>query len=317
MSTLLEPAAGQEQRSDQMAASRVRHQFTACRIRFQWLGTSKTLNTEQKTQAAEPFGADRQSIRAGKKLIDTRHESFKALTSLKTQIVKLWRDNSLPYPEPGIRLIRHERVEELDAAFRNFRQQLQVAVRELDACFDELQQAAQQRLGSLYDPSDYPTSLADEFNFEWDFPAIEPPNYLQSLSPEVYQQQARRVSARFEQAVEMAEQAFIEELDRLVNHLSERLSGNDDGRPKVFRDTAVTGLADFFQRFRELNINSNDQLDELVARCEGLMTGVQPQGLRDNQSLRQQVATNLAAVQSSLDQLLVDRPRRNIQRRPR
>ena len=71
-------------------------------------------------------------------------------------------------------------------------------------------------------------------------------------------------------------------------------------------------MGDFFSRFRELNIRSNDQLDELVERCENLMRGVQPQSLRDNDGLRRSLSTNLASVQSSLDQLVIDRPRRNI-----
>jgi hypothetical protein len=33
--------------------------------------------------------------------------------------------------------------------------------------------------------------------------------------------------------------------------------------------------------------------------------------------LRQTISTQMATVQAGLDQLLVDRPRRNIQRRPR
>ena len=40
-------------------------------------------------------------------------------------------------------------------------------------------------------------------------------------------------------SVQLAEQAFIEELARLVDHLTERLSGAEDGKPKVFRDSAV------------------------------------------------------------------------------
>jgi hypothetical protein len=39
--------------------------------------------------------------------------------------------------------------------------------------------------------------------------------------------------------------------------------------------------------------------------------------LRDNQWLRQSITTRMTAVQAGLDQLLVDRPRRNIQRRVR
>ncbi len=318
MSTTLEPttgitssaaSAGTDTRT---AADRIRHNFAACRIKFKWLGTTKSLSAEQKSQAAESFGAEGDSISAGKKLIDTKHDSYKALTSIKSQINSYWKDNSLPYPEPGIRLIKQERIDEFNATLEDYREQLEAGVRMLDDHFGELKDAARIRLGSLFDATDYPSSLADEFEVGWDFPSVEPPEYLQRLNPDLYREQAQRVSQRFERAVELAEQAFMEELDNLVNHLAERLSGDDDGKPKIFRDSAITNLGEFFARFRDLNVGSNEQLDELVGRCEQLMNGVQPQGVRDNDSLRRSLSTNLATVQSSLDQLLVDRPRRNI-----
>ena len=51
--------------------------------------------------------------------------------------------------------------------------------------------------------------------------------------------------------------------------------------------------------------------------CQQIVQGVQPQSLRDDQALRQTVAEELGQVESVLDSLLVDRPRRNILRRPR
>ena len=155
------------------------------------------------------------------------------------------------------------------------------------------------------------------FAIEHDFPSVEPPPYLRQLSPELYQQECQRVQSRFDEAVQLAEQAFIEELARLVDHLSERLSGSADGKPKVFRDSAVTNMAEFFERFRGLNVRSNEQLDELVGNAQRVVRGVEPQQLRDSQTLRQTISTQMTAVQAGLDQLLVDRPRRNIQRRPR
>jgi hypothetical protein len=44
---------------------------------------------------------------------------------------------------------------------------------------------------------------------------------------------------------------------------------------------------------------------------------VRPQQLRENTDLRQHVAEQLGEVQSVLDDLLVDRPRRAIIRKPR
>ena len=319
MSTTLEPESIFEPGSSSMtstASQRVRNRFAACRLKFKWLGVSKSLSSEQKSQAAESFGAEGDSISAGKKLLNTKHDAYKALTSLKSKITRFWKDNSLAFPgEAGVRLIKQDRITEFDEAFQQYKSDLTAAVRQLDVHYSDLKEAARIRLGALYDASDYPSSLEDEFGVEWDFPNVEAPDYLRQLNPEVYAEQSRRVTERFDRAVELAEQAFIEELDRLVNHMAERLACGEDGRPKIFRDSAVANFNEFFARFRELNVSSNQELDALVNRCEQLMSGVQPQGLRDNESLRRSLSTNLATVQSSLDQLLVDRPRRNIIRR--
>ena len=72
----------------------------------------------------------------------------------------------------------------------------------------------------------------------------------------------------------------------------------------------------FFGRFRQLNVRSNEQLDELVSQAQQIAQGIQPQSLRDNHVLRQTVASELAEVRDALDSLMIDRPRRNILRRP-
>ena len=110
---------------------------------------------------------------------------------------------------------------------------------------------------------------------------------------------------------------FQGELAELVDHLAERLSVDDNGKQKTFRDSTITNLQSFFNRFRQLNVGSNEELDELVEQAQSVLRGVSPQGLRDNESLRRQIATQLSTVQASLDGLLVDRPRRNILRKGR
>ena len=85
--------------------------MAAVRLSFTWMGIRKTLTADQKTQAASPFGAEGQSISAAKKLLDTKHPAFQAVTGVKTRITNLWKDMTLPYPEPGIRLIRRDQVD--------------------------------------------------------------------------------------------------------------------------------------------------------------------------------------------------------------
>jgi hypothetical protein len=296
------------------AAQRLRTSFAAARVSFTWFGTRKSLNADQKEQAAESFGAEGAFLSAGKKLIDTRHEQFRAVTAIRTRIQNYWRGLSLPYPEPGMRLIRQEDVEPFSRQMAEHKAELVTAVDELDRHFTELKEAARQRLGSLFNPGDYPESLSGLFDVACDFPSVEPPEYLLRLNSQLYEAERQRIAARFDEAVRLAEQAFTSELAGLVSHIVERLNVGEDGTRKIFRDSAIANLSEFFQRFRSLNVHSNADLDRLVETAQKAISGVDPQAVRDNDGLRQQVATQLSAVQATLDQLLVDQPRRRILR---
>jgi hypothetical protein len=314
MSTVLDEPQAQVSTSP---ARRLRSAMAAARVSVHWFGVRKSLTQQQTAQAADAFDAEERFLSAAKKLLDTTHPCFKAVTAVRSRLQNYWKGVSLPFPEPGVRLIPRDQVEEFANRMRRFQEELDDAVAILDSRYSELRVTAQQKLGHLYNPADYPESLVGLFSIEWDFPSVEPPNYLQQLNPELYQQECERVQRRFDDAIELAEEAFTTELSKLVSHLTERLSGGDDGKVKIFRDSALENLTEFFARFRQLNVRSNEQLDSLVEDAQRIIRGVEPQGLRDNAGLRQQVATELSRVQSVLDGLLVDRPRRNILRRPK
>ena len=310
-----EPTASHSSVVTTSAAQRLRTTMAACRVSFTWWGVQRTLTSEQKAQAAQAFDAEGDFLSAGKKLLDTKHPAFRAVTAIRTKISDFWKGLSLPFPEPGVRLIKLDEIEAFDRTMADYRAELDDAVTNLDRHFDELKRAAARRLGSLYNSSDYPETLIGLFGVSYDFPSIEPPDYLVQLSPGLYEREQERVRARFEEAVRLAEQAFLEEFTKLVSHLTERITGtNEDGSEKVFRDSAVENLDGFFERFRALNVRSNQQLDDLVAQAQRAVRNVGAQDLRDSDSLRGEVATQLSRVQASLDAMLVDRPRRRILR---
>ena len=310
MSAILD--APPEAASVRNPSARLRTTMAAVRVSFTWFGVRKSLTPAQKALAAESFGAEGEFLSAGKKLLDTKHPAFRAVTAIRGRVQSVWKGMTLPFPEPGIRLVRRDQIERFDSLMTDLRAELADEVANLDAHFAELKATARNRLGRLFNSDDYPDSLLGLFGMEWEFPAVEPPSYLQQLSPELYEQERQRIAGRFDEAVRLAEQAFAEELSKLVAHLSERLSGAEDGKPKVFRNSAIDNLSEFFERFRSLNVRSNEDLDNLVAQAQRVVRGVAPQTLRDDGSVRERVASQLSAVQASLDGLMVDRPRRRI-----
>lgn len=311
MSTVLDnPPATSSNHGDQLRTT-----MAAMRIAWTWFGTRKSLSSQQKAQAADTFRAEGKYLSAGKKLIDTSDASFRAVTSVRTQANAFFKGSSLPYPEPGIRLVPQGSLDGINERMQTYRDELVDAVDALDSRFGELTFEARDRLGDLFNEDDYPQTLRGLFEINWDFPSVEPPEYLRRLNPQLYQQECERVRSRFDEAVQMAEIAFTEELNKLVEHLADRLTGGEDGTPKVFRDSAIENLTEFFDRFKRLDIGSNEELDQVVDRARRIIDGVGPQALRDNDSLRSRISSQLTAVQSSLDGLMVDRPRRNILRR--
>jgi hypothetical protein len=295
-------------------AQRLRRTAAAVRVLLHWWGVHRALTAQQKEEFGAVTAADTRFLTAGKKLVDTRHEAFRRLTSVRTRITNYWRGISLPYVEPGVRLIRQADIAAFVHTMEGFRDELHEAEARLNEVYDEVKADARRRLGRLFNPADYPPEVRGLFDVEWDFPSVEPPSYLMRVAPEVFEEERRRVLSRFEEAVRLAEQAFATEFGRLLSHLAERLTNDETGERRVFRDSAVTNLADFFARFQQLNVRSNPELDALVEEARRLVEGVLPQQLRDNDSLRQHIVAEMTRVREQVDGLITDVPRRRLVR---
>jgi hypothetical protein len=68
------------------AAERLRTTMAACRVQFIWWGVQRALTAKQKAQAAPAFDAEGGFLSAGKRLLDTKHTTFRAVTAIRTKI---------------------------------------------------------------------------------------------------------------------------------------------------------------------------------------------------------------------------------------
>ncbi len=143
MSTVLDETVSHQATAP---AQRLSTTMAAVRVSVIWLGVRKTLTPEQKAEAAEPFGTDARFLSAGKRLLDTSHPAYKAVTAVRGRIIAFWRAMSLPYPEAGIRLIRQDRIDDFAMKMRELQQELADGVATLDRHYSEPKTTARQRL---------------------------------------------------------------------------------------------------------------------------------------------------------------------------
>jgi hypothetical protein len=312
MSTETDTTQASVEASINGTAREMRQSMGAVKLSFSWLGTRRKLSDAQTTQAANSFDAAADLVSASKKLIDTSHPAYKAATAIKSQAMSYWRGMTLPYPQDGVRLIRQADVESFEIKMREFKDQLAAAAANLQLEYEAIKVAAREKLGQLYNPADYPPTLEGMFTISWEYPPVEPPRYLMNFNPELYEQEQNRVQQRFENAVAMAEEAFAEQLSDMVSHLIERLADNPDGTQKVFRATAIDNFKEFYENFRKMNVRSNPQLESLIAQASNLVGGVSAQELRTDKSLRQNLTAQMSNLQTALNSVIVDAPRRRI-----
>lgn len=312
MATETESDFDTTQQNVREAARELQQNMGAVRVMFSWLGTQRKLSDAQTKQAADTFSADDELVTASKRLIDTKHPAYKAVTAIKSQVSAYWRGITLPYPQESIRLIRQSDVAGFETKMREFRAMLHAAAANLQLEYETIKAGAREKLGTLYNEADYPSSLENVFDIKWDFPSVEPPNYLMNYNPELYEQERGKIQQRFEDAVSMAENAFAEQLKNLVDHLIERLTDNPDGTRKTFRTSAIANFKEFADNFRRMNVRSNEQLDQLVSQAENLVSGVDVDDLKKKKDLRQELTAQMSTIQTALDNLVTNAPRRRI-----
>jgi len=210
------------------AAQRLRSDAIAIKLRVKRFGMRRSLTEEQRDRAASEFSALPEFLTARKKLLDNSHPKIREVARVLASAGVLWRSVSVPYPEDGVRLMRRERVAEWEAGMGAILDELTGAIDEADKVYQsELLPLARESLQDLFNEDDYPQTLTGEWGLSWEYPSVEPPDYLRDLAPEVYESERARVASRFEEAVKIAEATFTNELAEMVASLADRLTPNE------------------------------------------------------------------------------------------
>ena len=85
-----------------------------------------------------------------------------------------------------------------------------------------------------------------------------------------------------------------------------------DGTKKTFRASVIENFKEFYDNFKRMNVRYNAQLEQLIEQANGLVTGIDAKELRKNTQMQEQLRTSMGELQSSLDNLIVNAPRRRV-----
>lgn len=286
-------------------------------------GNSRKVKQSEVTNlsAYDEFGEEKTVISREKKaknlkltkvLLDSKE--LEAITSHDTKtrniILRRW---CLPsYADDGYYFVTLALVPDVDAYLVEREGDRRGLVEAFIQAYQGLREQA--RDNPLYREKDYPSEEQVRATFTWTvrYVSFSTPGRLAEISQSLYQREAEGLKETWRQAKEEARQGLLEAWVVLVNHFVERLTYKPDGKPQTFKDTLTGNILEFIELFERRDPTDYAELRAVVDQARQLLAGVDPKRLRKDIPFRDRVRQEVEAIKRISDDMLIDRPVRQI-----
>lgn len=252
---------------------------------------------------------DSEWVSGYKKLVS--QEALKPINGILNSATAIINKYSLPFPIRAVNFIPKGLIEKLDLQLQDINENLKNAVEEFADHYEEHKDRAREELGEeLFDESQYPHNIRDQFSIRWNFFLMDvPSNELGILSPSQYQAEMEKMRNTIVEAQEMAIEALRTQLAKILKDAVSKLK---DKEAKRFHSSLIGKFQDFFSTFSDRNVFGDRKLEEIVELCKEALDGVEIDEIRSDEQYRKEVATDLVDVQEILEKAMIKKPKRNI-----
>jgi hypothetical protein len=257
--------------------------------------------------------ADKKMLHLTKTLLESKEHQ--AVSRLDGEIRGTLRYEFAVFaPGGGMYLIPIASVEQVDNAMEKFAERRAELIAKAVASYPERVAAAKETLGDLWNPADYDSveQYRAAFTMETRYVAFSTPTTLKHISQALFQKERDKYAAHLADASSEVTALLRFQMKQLVDKMVERLTPEADGKAKTFKKGTVDNLAEFLSTFSMKNVTDDAQLKSVVEQARQLLKGVSAEDLRKVDRLREDVNSGMAELQSKLNQLVVEKPRRMI-----
>ncbi len=209
--------------------------------------------------------------------------ALSALNATLNEARKNHYHHTLPWDDLGARLLPVANYERYTAALGKLIDRMLTERQRFIADYDNQVEQARLDLGRLFRADDYPSrdELRGRFSAAYRIvPVPDAGHFLADLAAgerlRLRQDIERHVSERLNGALG----DLYRRLGEAVGHVCERLTEDDNGKPKVFRDSLIENLRELVDTVPRLNLFQDRQLEALCRDVREKIAHVEPDVLR-------------------------------------
>jgi hypothetical protein len=212
-----------------------------------------------------------------------------------------------PWSDLGMRLCPTVKyINGYELAMSEYQQEFWVLVEKFLTSYEWEIQNAQLKLGSLFNPDEYPTTsaLRDKFKFRY---AAMPMPTVGDWRLDVEAEAAASLKAQYESFFNEQYKKSMEDVWRRVHEtitrMSEKLDYRGDEDKKIFRDSLVSNVHEMITMLRDFNVTGDPVMARAAKELDAALEGVTPEALREDAYLRAQTKRTVDEVRKTIDGL--------------
>ena len=238
-------------------------------------------------------------------------KNLMAGTTLRKQIAdfaascRLWHNNmTLPWSDRGARLLPTSLFLDYKAEANRRKAQFDHMMQHFIREYPTLQAQAQQHLGALYDPNDYPSveEVASKFGFRMVFsPVPEAGDFRVELPKEEMAEMQRAYNDALGERLQEAMQSQWDKLHDMLARMSDKLVEPEGEDKRRWHDTFVTNAQEMCTMLGHLNVANDPKLEEARLKLERAMMGVDIDSIKEDPYVRDDVKAKLDAILSDYE----------------
>jgi hypothetical protein len=242
------------------------------------------------------------TIKAGNynKHILAGSDQLDAITKLANEIRDWHGRQTLPWSDTGTRLLPMTN-------FFDYKQQLGVYEAEFKSRintfiqqYPNIIQSMVYKLGNLFDRSEYPDAdkIESKFNLRYTImPVPETKDFRVDIADDIREEMQKEYQKAYEGRVETAMSDAWSRLHNTLEHMVDRLSGDDK---KIFRNSLVDNALELTNLLTRLNVTKDPKLEQARQALEQSLVGVTADDLRESQGARQEILSRVNEIMESI-----------------
>jgi hypothetical protein len=242
------------------------------------------------------------TIKAGNynKHILAGSDQLDAITKLANEIRDWHGRQTLPWSDTGTRLLPMNNFFDYKNQLGIYEAEFKSRINTFIQQYPNIIQGMAFKLGKLFDRAEYPETdkIANKFNLRYTImPVPETNDFRVDIADDIRDEMQKEYQKAYEGRVEAAMSDAWSRLHTTLEHMIDRLSGEDK---KIFRNSLVDNALELTNLLTKLNVTNDPKLEKARQELEQSLVGVTADELRDSVGVRQEILARVNQIMETI-----------------